>query len=104
MAADGSTDDIKIPSVFLSKKKDVDTLVELLESQGEVEVEIAVVQPTSTGGNTSGADDQKQTEGVYSQTLLVSTWVSKYSWVVSTHSSVPTSCNTIESTLDSKYL
>ena len=42
--------------------------------------------------------------GIYSQTLLVSTWVSEYSWIVSTYYSVPTSCNTIESTLDNKYL
>ena len=31
-------------------------------------------------------------------------WVSEYSWIVSTHCSVPTSYNTIESTLDSEYL
>ena len=41
---------------------------------------------------------------VSSQTLLVSTWVSKYSWRASTHCSVPTSRNTIESTSDSEYL
>ena len=40
----------------------------------------------------------------YNYTLLVSTCVSEYSWIVSTPCSVPTSCNTIESTLDSKYL
>ena len=48
----------------------------------------------------------------YSQTGLRSTWVSKYSWIVSTpawiistHCSVLTSCNAIESTSsDNKYL
>ena len=34
----------------------------------------------------------------------MSTCVSKYSWIVSTHCSVPTSWNITENTLDSKYL
>ena len=41
---------------------------------------------------------------MYCQTLLVSAWDSEYSWILSTHCSAPTSCNTIESTWDSKYL
>ena len=35
---------------------------------------------------------------------LESNSVRKYSWIVSTHCSLPTSCNSIESTLDSAYL
>ena len=41
---------------------------------------------------------------MYSQTLLVCTRVSKYSWIVSTYCSVPTSCNIIEITLYSKCI
>ena len=35
---------------------------------------------------------------------IVSTWVSEYFWIVNTHSLVPTSCYTIESTSDREYL
>ena len=61
--------------------------------------------PIQTSGTMkNGGFDAQMYACIYSQTLLVSTWVSKYSWIGSTHCSVPASYNTIESTLDSKYL
>jgi hypothetical protein len=68
-------------------------------------ITVAMVRILCTiDGNCSLYNGQISEDSNYSQTQLVSTWITEYSWIVSTHSSVPTSCNTIENTLDNKYL
>ena len=56
MAQDGTGDDITIHSVFLSKKRDVDVLLSLVEAEEEVLVEITVKQQQNDGssGTTDG--------------------------------------------------